>query len=145
MKIVLVFISIIILATSCLYERKVYVKSVKVNSTTRIDWYVLPAFSNVGRSYLQISVAKKKPVNLLESFSLSDIHINKDTLQIQLFQNDIVIDSAMVAKYGFTIAIDTTGGQWNDADTRLDRLANKKVDTYHPHFVDSYCINYGCP
>lgn len=144
MKITLFLLSLfIVLNISCnSQDKKIYIKSIKSPSEKRIDWYFYSLISNFSRSYLQFEGKEDNP--FFESFYLSDIFMQEDTLYIKVYKNDYKLDSLFISKYKLNVVIDTTGKIWNQASSRLGRLQRKGVDFFKPHFTNTYCPNGEC-
>lgn len=119
-------------------DKKIFIQSNQVDSLTRCDWYFFSELSNFSRSYIQLAKSDSTDI-LFESFYITDFSCMSDSLSVQLFKNDFKIDSSKLALHGLKIKIDTTGGIWNQASSRLGRLQKKQVDYFKPHFADSYC------
>lgn len=122
-------------------QEKIYIKSVLPDSNQRIDWYFFSAVSNFSRSYLQLHESTGDKT-FFESFYLSDMKVSNDTLTIQVYRNDYKLDIDKIKR--FRIIIDTSGGIWNQASSRLGRLQRKNVDFNSPHFQDSFCPKNEC-
>lgn len=129
---------------SCEPDKKIFVKCIQLKDNARVDWYFHSLITNFSRSYIQVVDSKNDSYKVFESFYISNIEMVKDTLKIQLFKNDYKADSAILQNLKLSIFLDTTGGQWNDAASRLGRLMDKNVDHSNPHFVDTYCPNGMC-
>ena len=56
---------------------------------------------------------------------MSDFSKNGDTLTIQVYKNDYKLDKDDAAALGLVVKIDTTGGIWNQASSRVGRLRTK--------------------
>jgi hypothetical protein len=143
MKKAIVYI-LVITFFSCTDENKLYIKSVSVDSSTMVDWYFYSQISSFSRSYVQISTLGKDPINIFESFNISDIRIKSDTLTIEVAENDYKIYPGVREQNKIKLVVDTTGKIWNEASSRLGRLHSKKVDCSKPHFIDSYCPHGEC-
>lgn len=125
-------------------DRKIYIKSLNIGDSARVDWYFYSLLTNFSKSSIQFSNVDRDGVIIFESFFISDISLMADTLKVQLFKNEFNIDSAMLLNGGLNIIVDTTGGEWNQASSRLGRLQSKNIDLFKHHFEDSYCPNMEC-
>lgn len=125
-------------------RKKIFIMAKQVNSTTRYDWYLYSGLSNFSRSYIQIVKEGISTNILFESFYITDFNYMSDTLSIQLYKNEFKIDSQKLALSGVKVVIDTTGGIWNQASSRLGRLQKKGINYYKPHFTESYCPQNEC-
>lgn len=141
----MIFYSLLVAAfLSCgCTDKKLFVKSIQSDTTVRVDWYFYSLISNFSRSYIQISKSDTETI-FFESFYISDFTFRTDTLEVQLYKDDFKIDSAALLQSGFKIIIDTTGGIWNQASSRLGRLKRRNVECSKPHFEDSYCPKNEC-
>jgi hypothetical protein len=141
------FIFFIAIFFSCQYpNKKIFIKSVRIDTSVRVDWYFYSHLNNFSRSYLQIhrDEGENEGVVFLESFFISDINFNADTLKIQLYKNDYKANLGLFLDKGLNISFDTLGGIWNQASSRLGRLQKRKVDYFKPHSADSYCLHREC-
>lgn len=139
----LVFLSIVLSGCSDL-GNKIYIKSVKYESDSRFDWYFYSLLSNFSRSYIDLVDKNNDSKRVFESFFVSDIRISEDTLTIQLYKNQYSLEKSFLQSKTIIISIDTTGGIWNQASSRLGRLQRKNANFYVPHEVDSFCPNGEC-
>ena len=124
-------------------DKKIFIKSVQGDSSMRVDWYFYSLPTSFSRSYIQLSNADTS-ATIFESFYISDFTCKSDTLSIQLYRNDYKIDSTKLLLSRLKITIDTSGGIWNQASSRLGRLQKKNTDYFKPHFENSYCPNGEC-
>ncbi|RXK59777.1 hypothetical protein ESA94_12010 [Lacibacter luteus] len=124
-------------------DKKLFIKSMQLNTSVRVDWYFYSLVSNFSRSYIQISKSDTE-TKFFESFYISDFNFRADTLAVQLYKNGYKIDSAALLQSGFKIIIDTTGGIWNQASSRLGRLQRRNIECSKPHFEDSHCPKNEC-
>jgi hypothetical protein len=145
MKTTIVLLTTIILS-GCFFapDKKLFIKSVQADDTKRVDWYFFSLISGFSRIYLQYVDKDAKADTFFESFYLSDSNKTKDTLTIQVYKNDYKLDTNKVKALGLVIKMDTTGGIWNQASSRLGRLQSKNVNFKHSHFADSYCPRGEC-
>jgi hypothetical protein len=124
-------------------DKKIYIKSIMLKNQ-RVDWYFYSLISNFSRSYVELSNNELSENVFFESFFVSDINLNHDTLYIEVYENNYKLDSAAILKTNIKIVVDTTGKVWNQASSRLGRLQRKDVDFSKPHFSDSYCPKGEC-
>lgn len=119
-------------------HKKIYIKSLKIVSDVRIDWYV---FGSLAPDYLQINSKDKE--TFFSSFFISNIDFRNDTLVIALFKNNYQkFDRTLLQ--GIRVRIDTNGHGWNSSEARFGRLKKIGVDMSKPHFVDVSCPNGEC-
>lgn len=122
-------------------DKKIFIKSVKVNEDVRIDWYVYSSITNFAPDYLQLSSNVKEP--FFVSFYVSNINFRNDSLFISLWKNNYKkLDLNIIQ--GVKVNIDTSGKSWNNAEDRIGRLKQIGVDISKPHFVDVSCPNGEC-
>lgn len=107
-------------------SKKIYIKCIKADPSKRIDWYFYSLSSNFSKSFIQVTDGENT-TKILESFAVTDIVINADTISIQLYENKYILDSSSFFSNGFNIVIDTTVGIWNQASSRLGRLQKKAL------------------
>ena len=109
----------------------------------RVDWYFFSLLSNFSISYLQVNDTVEGNTHVFfESFYLSDVEFSNDTVKIQVYKNDYKLDANAVPNLHVTI--DTSGGIWNQASSRLGRLQRRNVDFYKPHNENTYCPKNEC-
>jgi hypothetical protein len=111
-----------------------------IGEKVRVDWYVHSSIGGFAPDYLQISTNDKAP--FFSSFYLTGINYQNDSLHISLWKNEYELNQAMLN--GIKVSIDTSGGQWNNSESRLGRLQGRHVNINEPHFSDSFCPNGEC-
>ena len=141
---IVILVSIILSGCISTPDTKLFIKSIQVDNTKRVDWYFFSLIGDFSQSYLQYEDKEKGQRAFFKSFFLSDFNKQGDTLTIQLWSNDYELDKMKFTALGLVVRIDTTGDQWNQASSRLDRLRQKNVDIKHYHFEDSYCAKGEC-
>jgi hypothetical protein len=145
MKLFFLVIGINMLISGCFNStKKLFIKSVRLDNNKHIDWYFFSNTSNFSRSYLQFKKNNSETVLFFESFFLSDINEQADTLTIQIYKNDYKLYENMLKDRKIVVIIDTTGGIWNQASSRLGRLIRKNVDVTKFHYTDSFCPKMEC-
>jgi hypothetical protein len=144
MKAIFFILTVIFLVGCSASDKKLFIKSVQVSEEKRVDWYFYSLISNFSRSYLQYEDKEAGQHTFFESFYLSDFSKIGDTLTIQGYKNDYKLDKDNAATLALVVRIDTTGGIWNQASSRLGRLQRKNVNFEQFHYADSYCPKNEC-
>ena len=144
MKTIFSFLTAVFLVGCSATDKKLFIKSVQLNETKRVDWYFHSLIGGFSRSYLQSEGKDAEQHAFFESFYLSDFSKVGDTLTIQIYKNDYKLNKDNTAALGFVVKIDTTGGIWNQASSRLGRLQTKNINFEQFHFADSYCPKNEC-
>jgi len=123
-------------------QNKIFIYSAS-NDCVNIDWY---CYSNVGGfsiSKVDFKNKSDKSIGTIESFYLSDIEINKDTLKLQFWNSDTSgINISKISCFK-NIKVDTTGNQnKNGIDARVSRIIDAKIDYTKRHNFDSKWKSY---
>ena len=148
MKTAFFFLTIIFLS-GCMSapDKKIFIKSIQLTDGKRIDWYFNKLPGGYSKSYLQYEDKTGQRHTFLEGTYLSDFIQKGDTLIVQVWKNDgydYQLDYDKSHSLGLITRLDTTGKQWNQAESRLARLQKKKVDVENYHFAESSCPNGDC-
>jgi hypothetical protein len=148
MKIICYFNLLLLLMSSCNHQEKgkernkIYIYSV-YGKWVNILWY---CYSNIGGfsgSKIDFEDKTNGKTETIESFYLSDINVDKDTLKLQLWKNDTSGMNISKIPCFKNIQIDTTGDQnKNGIDARISRIIDAKIDYSKPHNFDSRWRHY---
>lgn len=134
---------LLFLFSSCLYdqnEKRIYIKSVKIDSASRFDWYITSLIGGFSRSTI-IKVTGNKEQFILKSHGITNISLDKARRLLIIESTDELenFDEADTLDLGdnFKATFNKKGFYMNDAEGRFSRLKIKEINTSVPHNVNS--------
>jgi hypothetical protein len=140
----LILVLTLLVFTSCSTkaqkENRIYVKSVRIDTATSINWYMYSLIGGFSKSYLAWE-SKGTSIVLFADHYLTNFNIDSINKLIKIETTDKFLGSTdfslLKLPSNYKVLIERKGFYMNEAINRFSRLKNKSVNITEPHFSNS--------
>lgn len=138
-------ICLLFLSSSCLHdttENRIYIKSIQIDSTSRIDWYITSLIGGFSRSTVLFVTENKEEV-IIKTHGITNINLDKAKRLLFIESTDELENygDEDTLNFGdhYQATFSTKGFYMNDAENRFGRLQMQKINSRVPHNINSDC------